>query len=45
MYDPKTSLTYVARFQNQYRNALQPYIDNILKRASSEIAAGQPPGM
>lgn len=43
MYDPKTNLTYVARFQNQYRNNLQMLIDQILKKASTEIASGQHP--
>ena len=41
MYDPKTNLAYVARFQNQYRNAQHPIIDNILKKASGEVASGQ----
>lgn len=43
MYDPKTNITYVAKFQNQYRNAFQPIVDAILKKASTEMA-NQLPG-
>ena len=44
MFDPKTNVTYVARFQNQYRNTLHPVIDGILKKASSDFISGQIPG-
>ena len=44
MYDPKTNVTYVARFQSQYQNTVHLFIDSVLKKASGEFAAGQVPG-
>ena len=37
MHDPRSNITYVARFQNQYRHYLHQPSDTILRKSSQEM--------